>query len=201
MVLFLKYWFLLITIIPFCYPPTTKVKYQIEATSKLFMSISTNINSFNCSCDDKFSTTNYTTEIDAKSIPINFSTTALRINVKSLNCKNPVLNKDLYKTLQAEKYPTILFELRSVIPNHIENTLKFDKEYDFVAQSVITIAGKPKTQFIKVTFIKTSNNTLRIKAKKELSMTEYGLKPQSPVSFIKINDTVIVHLDLYITTQ
>lgn len=178
-----------------------KVTYTIDSNSKMLLNISTNVNDFNCNCEENFEKIYYTTEIDDKTIPIYLNLARLKINVKSMNCKNALLNKDLYKSLEAEKYPTINFELHSIIPNHIDKTLTINKLYEFVAQTTISIAGVPKKQFIKVSLQKIANDTFRVKALKEISMAEYGIKPLSPIGFIKIKDKVNVNFDLIIKTH
>lgn len=179
---------------------TYKVKYQIDPSSKMCLKIATNVNTINCNCEDKFYSEYHTAEIDASNTTLNFSKTSLKINVKTINCKNYLLNKDLHKSLDAEKFPTITFELQSLLPSHLDKDLKHDKDYSYTAKTFITIAGKTHPQQIKVCVRKCDDDTYQLRANKDISMAEYCIQPKSPFSFIKINDIVNIQLDLSIKT-
>lgn len=177
-----------------------KVKYQIESSSKMCLKIATNVNTINCNCEDKFYNEFHFAELDATNSILTFTKTFLKINVKTINCKNYLLNKDLHKSLDAEKFPTITFELQSLLPTHLEKEIKLDKDYTYTAKTFITIAGKTHPQQIKVYVRKCDNETYQLRANKDISMAEYCIQPKSPFSFIKINDIVNIQLDLSVKT-
>jgi polyisoprenoid-binding protein YceI len=122
---------------------------------------------------------------------VTFSDLEVVIPVQALKSGEGALDDNMYKALQASKFATIRFSapsgtLRQVRPGVIEAEVK----------GQLAIAGTTRPTSIKATGT-IAGNALKLKGSKELTMSEFGVKP--PVilgGMIKCSDRVVVHFDL-----
>lgn len=96
------------------------------------------------------------------------------IPVKSLSCGNKGLEENLRKTLKADLYPDIRYELSTYeIPSSsITQT-------GFVLQAVgkVTIAGKQNSVEMQINADRLSDGNAKATATQPLLMTDFGIKP------------------------
>ncbi|MFN3430738.1 MAG: YceI family protein [Candidatus Sericytochromatia bacterium] len=122
---------------------------------------------------------------------VTFSDLEVVIPVQAMKSGEGALDDNMYKALQAAKFATIRFSaptgtLRQVRPGVIEADVK----------GQLSIAGTTRATSLKATGTLTGN-TLKLKGTKELTMSEFGVKP--PVilgGMIKCSDRIVVHFDL-----
>ncbi|WP_367916629.1 YceI family protein [Leadbetterella sp. DM7] len=176
-----------------------KVYYSIQASSRVSLDLNTNLTRVSCKCLDNMSfATDQTAEFAGNTGVLQFHNTALKLDVKMINCRNKNINNDLRETLSADKYPHIELELVSVNALHQMNDLPLNIPKYFDAATYLTIAGKKLPQKIKTTVIRTDADTFRMYATQNISLDAYNIVPKSPVKFIKIHDTATVTVDLLI---
>lgn len=175
-----------------------KLNYQIDEKSQLYLLGSTNVNNFKCSCTDKFPPAVLEAEVNESSKQIQFKNTNLRIKTTLLNCKNKVMNRDMHKSLKAEKYPYINVELVTATLLNNDRELLPGKVYSYNVNTVITIAGVSKPQLISVKLLKLSNHLYKLSASKDLLMSEYEITPRTPFNIIKIDDLVTIHFEMLV---
>lgn len=117
----------------------------------------------------------------------------LVIPVNSIKSKESALDKNMYKTLNAESYPDILFQL-----SHYEvsaGTVSA-RASRIKAEGTLTIAGQkqPITLWMDASPEETG---LRIRGHYTLLMTDYGIKPPTMLmGTIKVRNPIEVHFDL-----
>ncbi|MCD8538962.1 MAG: hypothetical protein LRY55_03760 [Leadbetterella sp.] len=178
------------------------VRYSIQANSRVSLELNTNLTRVSCHCLDKVSFAGDQQAVFAGSASmLQFQNTALKLNVKTINCKNKSINSDLQETLSADKYPHIELELVAVNALHEMSELPLNVPRYFDAATYLTIAGKKLPQKIKTTVIRTGEDTFRMYATQNISLDAYNIVPRSPIKFIKIHDTATVTVDLLIKVR
>lgn len=176
-----------------------KVRYSIQASSKVSLELDTNLTRVSCRCLDNLNfAIDQMAEFAGNSGALQFQNTALKLDVKMINCRNKSINNDLQETLSADKYPHIELELVSVNALHQMSDLSMNVPKYFDAVTYLTIAGKRLPQKIKTTVIRTSQDTFRMYATQNISLDAYEIVPRSPIKFIKIHDKATVTVDLLI---
>ncbi len=173
-----------------------KLAYKIDEKSQLFLLGATNVNTFKCSCTDKFSPAYLEAEINESTKLILFKNTTLGIKTTLLNCNNNVMNRDMHKALKADKYPYIYVQLLQATPLQPDKELQTGKAYTYQVNTIITIAGISKAHVFHVKFMKHSNHLLRMNASKEILMSDYEIRPRTPFNIIKIDDRITIHFHL-----
>src|SRR6185295_16894922 len=78
--------------------------YSIDDETKLTIEGTSNVNSFECQCKDKFNKNVLKFKIDDKN-KIKFSYAKLSMKTSKLDCNNARMNKDLCEALKSENYP------------------------------------------------------------------------------------------------
>lgn len=191
----------LITILLLSSDPSTTgslISYSINEKSSLTISGSSNINKFECSTFDNFTDGYILVDTDITKQTFNVSNATLRLKIKSFDCKNPLLNKDFYSTLQAHKSPYIEVELLNVVP--ISNSkISSSNNGKFKANVAITLNGKCRFDEIIVSWDKSDNNLFRFIGTKQLLMSDFGIQaPVAALGLIKVHDEILINFDLYI---
>ena len=94
------------------------------------------------------------------------------IPVKSLSCGNSGLEKNMFKTLKADKYPEIRYQLSTY---QIEGAT--DDGATVQAVGTLTIAGQQKTIEMAVKTDRGPGGNATATATQSLLMTDFGIKP------------------------
>ena len=110
----------------------------------------------------------------------------VNVPVSKLDCGNGKMNEHMRKALKAETNVDIQFALRSYKVADTHGTL----------YGTLTIAGTPKDIEIPAT-IREEGTTVRVRANKQIKMTEWGVKPPSlMLGTMKVKDVVTVGFDV-----
>jgi polyisoprenoid-binding protein YceI len=117
----------------------------------------------------------------------------LSISVQSLKSKESGLDKNMYKTLDADHYPTIDFQMaRYDVTRSTSNTTAWSVR----ANGRLRISGKEQPVTIEGTLSRDSD-ILRLEGLYSLLMTDYGIKPPTMMmGTIKVKNPVVIHFDL-----
>lgn len=117
----------------------------------------------------------------------------LAIPVKSLKSKEASLDKNMYKTMDADTYSDIRYALTSydVHPSTLSSS-----DVHVQAKGLLTIAGH--TQDVVLDMEATPQpKALHVRGHYELRMSDYGIKPPTMMlGTIKVKDNVVIHFDL-----
>jgi len=130
---------------------------------------------------------------------LKFSQAVINLKVKSLDCHNPFLNRDFYRTLNADKNPEINIELQEANADKIQN-FGFAKENEAIKASVIiTLNGLCKIISIDINWLKINDDTFEFSGQKELQMSDFNIiPPTSMLGLIKVDDTINIKFNLII---
>jgi len=111
--------------------------------------------------------------------------------VSTLVTGNGHRDKDLSKSLEAGRYPTIRFDLTGVTPGAVRG-----ETTDVVLQGRFTIHGATREASIPATVV-TQTGAIYVRGETSLSLKDYGIKGLSKMmGMLKMYDTIVVHLDL-----
>lgn len=115
----------------------------------------------------------------------------VEIPVKSLKSGEGPLDTNLYKTMEASKYPTIRFNMSDA-----KVKVSPSGDVDVNAEGILTIHGQEKKVDLTAEG-KLTGNTIRLKGKKALLMSDFGVKaPVLMFGAIKCTDKITVGFDL-----
>ncbi len=96
------------------------------------------------------------------------------IPVKSLTCGNKGLEENLRKTLKADLYPDIRYELTTY---QIPSTSLTDNAFTLQTIGKVTVAGKQNTIEMPIKAERLPDGNARATATQSLQMTDFGIKP------------------------
>ena len=96
------------------------------------------------------------------------------IPVKSLTCGSKGLEGNMRKTLKADQYPDIRFELSTY---QIPSTSITESGFTLQAVGKVTVAGKQNTIEMPIKAERLADGNARASASQSLQMTDFGIKP------------------------
>lgn len=165
-------------------------KWVVTKNSNLSVQGSTNLNKFRCDI------TGYskTDTISIKSFEhiVSFSG-AVSLDVANFNCHNPVMTKELRKTLQSHTYPDLQIHFIS-LSSFPELNVKVACITGLVD---ITIAGKCKRYNIDYELSMDAPNVIHLNGKRDIKFSDFNLKPPKKVGgMITAKDKLIVAFNL-----
>ncbi|MFN9112024.1 MAG: hypothetical protein ACK5XN_18320, partial [Bacteroidota bacterium] len=118
-------WICIILLFAFNGSNNFKIAYKIDAKSRLYLNGKTNINSYECYCNDDFPTA-VISGAELENGQLNFSHAVLQVKTSLLSCKNKLMNRDMHKALKAEEHPYIIITLHDVTPLNSNTKLSFN---------------------------------------------------------------------------
>jgi hypothetical protein len=184
---------------------TTKLNiektYRINKKSVLKLEGKTNVNGFTCGCNETFQPQRLIAEPENAG-GFSFSAASLNLKIKSLDCGNKIMNKDLHKALNADKHPNITIELKKVEQDKCNRLTELKDWVKMKALTKITLNGVSKECWISITAKKSAPNQYRFIGSKTLNMTDFCVAPPvAMMGMIKVQDAITIHLDLDVTVE
>lgn len=180
---------------------SNRINYAIKEQSSLTIAGSSNVNKFECTTNKNFSDGHINILTEEEKDYVKFTNAVLKIYIKSFDCENPLLNKDFYKTLNANESPTIDVELLGATPIAGAKILKGNSG-KFLADVGISLNGTSKPDQIIVRWEKIDFNTFRFIGEKKLKMSDFDIEaPVAALGLIKVNDEINISFDLHINAN
>jgi polyisoprenoid-binding protein YceI len=170
--------------------------------SKLWIEGSSNVNKFECQARTPrgFASVQEGPEItlrDAESENIEIK---LTIEVRSFNCGQSRMNRDLNTALQSDRHPEIIFDYER--SNILSTNPGTPESYKLEVFGSLTVAGVTKEIRIEAEGIIESENKLRVKGNKVIKMTDFSVEPPvAMLGLVRANDELNVHFDLHVIRQ
>ncbi len=171
-----------------------ELEYTAVDSSKLWFDGTSTLHDFTC----------YAREIKAQ---VSFSPSLLNgqpgsvqngeviIPVKQIKHKDEGLNKNMYKTLAADKYPDIKFVWNSIL---VEENQPADSVIDAKIDGALTVRGERRdiTVPVKINGLD-SADTLNVVGDYALSLANFGIKrPSFFLGTLKVGDEIDIHFDM-----
>jgi polyisoprenoid-binding protein YceI len=175
------------------------VAYPIEPKSRLYISGTSNVNSFDCQYMDQFKVGTATVGRDTANRTLYFSDLNLLVPTKGLDCDNSKINSDLCDALKAEKYPYIKVNVHDA--TLLEGALDVKGRSGKIrANATITITNQSRKVALDVKATRLESNRVRLVSSKTLKMTDFGVEPPSVLfGLIRVRDDITINFDLHAT--
>ncbi len=164
------------------------VRYQADPQSHLFLNGSATLGSWSCG----------TGIISGYGIPARGDQNAsvkVSITIKNLDCGNEGMNEDMYKAMNANKFPQIQYELLGV--NRLTDSIGDGVWIRLQTRGKLTINNVAKTVDIEVNARRLAGNKFQVIGSKELAMSDFNITPPSAFfGLIKAHDDLEVKFDI-----
>ncbi len=177
------------------------MSYSIDPGSSLAIAGTSNVNSFNCFCNENFIKRPVkVTSIDS-SMVLRLSNAVLKLPTKTMDCNNSRMNSDLCDALKADQYPYIVIELHEVnLSNLNRQALKGGEWRNVVAIATLTITNVCRPLVLDVRAQQVSPGHYHFVSSKDLKMTDFKVDPPTALfGLIKVHNEINIKLDLYAT--
>lgn len=181
-------------------PLAMEVKYSVDATSSIKIAGESNVSPFECLYSEGLPA-GYVTIIrdGAADQEFEFSKSALDIKIKSFDCKNSLMNRDLYNAMNADKNPFIRIELQKAF--FIKSNSDLHPQSDLTVEISLTINETCKRELIDLKIEETASNMIKITGSKSIRMTDYNITPPSAMmGLIKVKNLITIDFELIVKT-
>ncbi len=177
--------------------------YHISKKSVLKLDGKTNVNNFTCGCNEDFQSQSLmVTPAKDGSLSLDFHLASLNLSIKSLDCGNKLMNKDLQKALHADEHPYIVIELKKVEQDRCNRLSELKDWVRLKALTKITLNGYAKEYWLNISAKKYEANRYRFIGSKTLNMTDFCVTPPvAMMGMIKVQDAITINLDLDVIVE
>ena len=172
-------------------------KVVISQESKMFLEGCTNVNLYNCDCQDKFAELSMTIENDGNHAV--FHNANLKLRTENFNCHNVLYNSNIKKILKADEFPYITVALLETWQN-AELLQRNDQSWFNVLSKIsVTIQETSKVETVNAKAQYLGANKFRIKGEQTLYMTDFGIEvPSFICGLVKVKDEIVFNFDLVV---
>lgn len=120
----------------------------------------------------------------------------VEVPVMSLTSKEEGLNKNLYKALDASRYPVIAFRLREYSPVPAEAGV-----WTIRATGTLWVAGVERETEMMLN-VRAAEDGLHVSGSRDLLMTDFGVKPPKlMMGMLKTDNRVVVHFETILSLR
>lgn len=174
------------------------LRYVIEDKSELFITGTSNVNSFCCTSLETFRSGELTYELRGDNM-IRISQGQLNLTTSMMDCGGKQITKDFQKALRADEFPKIKIILNSISYNDPQ---KGDEWQTGVADTDIVIAGCSNHKFLDVQFKYAGADRLEAHASTKVCISDFGIEPPTALfGLIKVDDEVEINMRMHLTVQ
>lgn len=173
--------------------------YSIQEQSWISIAGSSNVNTFECYSNSNFTAGNVLVSANQAGNSMVFSDAAMSLQIKSFDCKNPLLNKDLYQTLGADKNPNIHIELLDAEFVSTETTNPLSGEITVTVN--LTINTNSKQIRIPIQWVRVDATAFKFLGTYDINMTDFQIKPPTHAfGLIKVDEWITITFNLIVNT-
>ena len=173
--------------------------YTVHDKSKISLTGTTNINSYECISDTEIPRGYLMADIMPGSNAIFFSDAQLGIRVATFDCGNRLMNRDLHEALGGKKNPYIEIKLLEARPLTSPSRTLNGK---IRVEIVIKINGKVKNTDLVLDYRTSNHLSYYISGSKNLKMSDFGIEAPSPaLGLVKVRDQVTINFNLLVDTS
>jgi hypothetical protein len=174
-----------------------KKRYQIVEGSKLYLKGTSNVNSFTCDCEDRY--TEQMIEVDRNGGYARFKNVDLVIPTRQFDCHNRKIDNDMQKALQSDRHPNIRISLVDARQNAACLDGNCKDWFDVQARVNITITKVTKELSIAAKARMIGPHRFELRGEQSLQMSAFGIDPpEAMFGMIKVNDWITFHFNLLV---
>ena len=174
-------------------PSNVRVLFRLESLSAITIEGMSTVNSF--SCTSKFIQGYGNLSGDPTTPEYSEVSAEVAAQVKLFDCGNSRMNKDLWKALQSDQHPLIMYTLDTAsvsLPSDGRN-----EEIDVSASGTLTIAGTERPVELQLKAVQLSENLYSAIGTHEILMSDFNVEPPKALfGLIKARDRITIHFDL-----
>jgi len=114
------------------------------------------------------------------------------VDVKSLKSDHESMDSRTYKSINADKFPTVSYKLSSAVITMVQKN-----KYTIKAAGDLTIAGVTQLIVLNVSAIVNSDNTISCTGSQNIKLTDYKISPPSfMLGAMKVKNDLIIQFNL-----
>jgi polyisoprenoid-binding protein YceI len=176
----------------------------VDPSSRLWLDGTSNVIDFSCITTDLL--------VDGTIIGLDTTLTTparhdgiqieVRIPVMEMDCGRAGINKDMRQTLDVRNHRNITYKLgedRLIAASTDESGAPI---FEIATTGTLTIAGKARTEEIKVTGQLLENWRFRIRGSHAIHLTDYDISPPAPMmGLIRVDERMVVHFDVILKLE
>ncbi|HEX8255509.1 MAG TPA: YceI family protein [Thermoanaerobaculia bacterium] len=119
----------------------------------------------------------------------------LNVPVTTLRCGNRQMERDMYKALRSDAFPSIDFRFQNLVGG-ITHDIDAGRYHATIA-GVLSLAGARRNVTIEVEAQRIARDRFRLRATLPLRMTDFRITPPTALfGVVKAKDDLVVHFDL-----
>ena len=171
-------------------------RVNIDKASELNILGKTNVNSFTFEYNPNYLQEDMNVRVESEDNRISFDNAILKLKIKGFDSGNKLMNKDLYDLLNANQYPEVLIDFKSVVPQ-----LKHSPLSSLKVNAKVHLAGEKHNEVIRVKAVQTGDKYHYVGAA-TLDLTNYCITP--PVKFmglVKVQEELTISFDLHFKVE
>ncbi len=174
------------------------ITYSVKNNSWLSLKGSTNVNAFECFSRNQFANGYIFADAMVNEKRVDFTDANIEVNVSSFDCKNPLITRDMHKTLGACQGSGIGIQLLSA--ETFETNWNEDNG-NLLANILITINGISRKEKINIEWQRNGGFEYHFEGTAELSMADFEIDPPSPaMGLVKVNENITVNFNYIVLT-
>lgn len=114
------------------------------------------------------------------------------VEAKSLKSEHESMDNRTYKTINAEKYPQIVYKLNSAVITEIQKN-----QYAIKATGELTISGTTQSVILNVKAVINPDNTINCSGSQKIQLTDYKIDPPSfMLGAMKVKNDLTIQFNL-----
>lgn len=171
------------------------VKWVLSKDCSLQVNGSTNVNKFSCVIRSYPKADTILLYNSNPNEPIRM-TGAMNLDVNAFDCHNPIMTKDLRKTLKSDKFPNLVVKFINL------SKYPYSSERETIVKGAVAIslAGVTKQFNVDYRSISVASNTLMLIGNKKINFSDFNIIPPRKLGgMIKTNDELSVEFVLKMT--
>lgn len=186
---------LLLATAPFAFAEQT-TRLVSSTPSRLVLEGSSNVAAWRCSGTTLDGTMAVAAPLDRiDSVMAGVEEFTLRVPVSTLRCGNRQMERDMYRALRSDSFPTIEFEFAELV-GAVHRDTGADK-FTVRINGVLALAGARRAVTLDVEAQRIANDRFVLRARLPLRMTDFRITPPTALfGMIKANDRLVVQFDL-----
>ncbi len=172
-------------------------RLRLEPESRLWLEGTSSLHDWSCEASDiQVVIEVQRREQDSRAAPIlrGVNLVAVDVPVSGIRCEKAKMDRNLYRALSADRYPTIEYRLKDSTQVPEPSGIG---DITLLVEGELTVAGTTRTVDLEVRVRDNGTRGLRITGSKELLMTDFGIDPPTAMlGMLKTGDQVVVRFDL-----
>ena len=167
---------LIAAIISFAFPPFLQAQttYQISSGKEVTIKVSGKSNTHDWTMSSSTMESRGEFNFDGQDNLSTLSAFSFNVDAKSLKSGKNTMDNRTYKSMKADKYPTINYKLNSAVITKVRKN-----KYLVKSKGDLTIAGSTQAIMMDLDVVVNADNSISCAGSENLKLTDYNIQPPS----------------------